>query len=368
MSVPFAARTSKGSMTALRTTFYSYKGGVGRTLALLNVAALLAANGRKVVAVDLDLEAPGFGLSSLTRVLRDAQPLGATDLLHDRFHGGAAELRSFCYQPTQLLGEIGENLWLMPSGLQSDWLIPLIPQLYREPRTAADELFNLLYEEIDHTFNPDFILFDSRTGRADIAGVALLQLAQVVFAMCGLNEQNVIGMGQVLKDLREREKPDWPSPLMLLGIGPIPREVDSQNVALTVTPQQEPVLSPRLEVLEPPAATSSGMERLLRKRIDDIKNQLMKPIQDHFARKMTQRFPGVAEEDLLHLFPYDPAVPIGSELIVPVQANREADQFPFSLSLIKAYERLANVVALAGPNGLGLWPRTRPRERNDGNL
>jgi len=101
-------------MSALRTTFYSYKGGVGRTLALLNVATLLASNGRKVVAVDLDLEAPGFGLSSLTRVLRDGQPLGATDLLHDRFHGGAADLQSFCYQPTQLLGEIAENLWLMP--------------------------------------------------------------------------------------------------------------------------------------------------------------------------------------------------------------------------------------------------------------
>ena len=41
-------------------TFYSYKGGVGRTLALANVAALLATWGRRVLCIDWDLEAPGL--------------------------------------------------------------------------------------------------------------------------------------------------------------------------------------------------------------------------------------------------------------------------------------------------------------------
>jgi Flp pilus assembly CpaE family ATPase len=41
-------------------TFYSFKGGVGRTTALTHVAWILAMRGRKVVAVDLDLEAPGL--------------------------------------------------------------------------------------------------------------------------------------------------------------------------------------------------------------------------------------------------------------------------------------------------------------------
>src|SRR5712691_630123 len=41
-------------------TFYSYKGGVGRTMALANVAVLLARWGYKVLAVDWDLEAPGL--------------------------------------------------------------------------------------------------------------------------------------------------------------------------------------------------------------------------------------------------------------------------------------------------------------------
>ena len=41
-------------------TFYSYKGGTGRTLLLANLARLAASLGRKVVALDFDLEAPGL--------------------------------------------------------------------------------------------------------------------------------------------------------------------------------------------------------------------------------------------------------------------------------------------------------------------
>ena len=62
--------------------FYSYKGGVGRTMALANVAWALAEEHQlRVVAVDWDIEAPGlhgyFGIED-----RDVQP-GLMDLLHE---------------------------------------------------------------------------------------------------------------------------------------------------------------------------------------------------------------------------------------------------------------------------------------------
>lgn len=41
-------------------SFYSYKGGTGRTLLVANVGVLLARLGLRVVLVDLDLEAPGL--------------------------------------------------------------------------------------------------------------------------------------------------------------------------------------------------------------------------------------------------------------------------------------------------------------------
>src|SRR5215212_1751660 len=41
-------------------TFYSYKGGTGRSMALANVAWILASAGKRVLAIDWDLEAPGL--------------------------------------------------------------------------------------------------------------------------------------------------------------------------------------------------------------------------------------------------------------------------------------------------------------------
>jgi tetratricopeptide (TPR) repeat protein len=41
-------------------TFYSYKGGTGRSMVLANVAWILASNGKRVLVIDWDLEAPGL--------------------------------------------------------------------------------------------------------------------------------------------------------------------------------------------------------------------------------------------------------------------------------------------------------------------
>lgn len=41
-------------------TFYSFKGGVGRSMAVANVASLLAKWGFSILIVDFDLEAPGI--------------------------------------------------------------------------------------------------------------------------------------------------------------------------------------------------------------------------------------------------------------------------------------------------------------------
>ena len=41
-------------------TFYSYKGGTGRSMALANFAWIQAASGKKVLVIDWDLEAPGL--------------------------------------------------------------------------------------------------------------------------------------------------------------------------------------------------------------------------------------------------------------------------------------------------------------------
>src|SRR5579863_9554126 len=66
-------------------TFYSYKGGTGRTMALANVAWLLASSGKRVLAVDWDLESPGlpryFNPFLSAEAVRDAP--GVIDLIRE---------------------------------------------------------------------------------------------------------------------------------------------------------------------------------------------------------------------------------------------------------------------------------------------
>jgi len=65
-------------------TFYSYKGGVGRSMAVANIGAWLSELGLRVVLVDFDLEAPGlesYFASLGTDVERVSDSIGLIDVL-----------------------------------------------------------------------------------------------------------------------------------------------------------------------------------------------------------------------------------------------------------------------------------------------
>src|SRR5258708_6648994 len=62
-------------------TFYSFKGGVGRTTALVNLAFALARRGMRMLLWDLDLEAPGFTEMPVFSRIRDQIAGGTLDLL-----------------------------------------------------------------------------------------------------------------------------------------------------------------------------------------------------------------------------------------------------------------------------------------------
>jgi MinD-like ATPase involved in chromosome partitioning or flagellar assembly len=62
-------------------TFYSYKGGVGRTLTLVNVAVSLVRYGHSVFIWELDLEAPGLLHMPFFEPLRKRATGGTVDLI-----------------------------------------------------------------------------------------------------------------------------------------------------------------------------------------------------------------------------------------------------------------------------------------------
>ncbi|AUX22420.1 uncharacterized protein SOCEGT47_029230 [Sorangium cellulosum] len=320
----------------LKVTFYSYKGGVGRTLAMLNVAALLAQRGRRVLVVDFDLEAPGLGLSALTRAeaeqLAGARP-GVSDFLLDRWASSATPMSAYVYPA--LTERFGERLHVMTAGTRAGELARKIEALFREPQGDPAHLFVLLLSEIEAFIAPDYVFFDSRTGLADVAGVCTMELPDVVVAVSGLNEQNIGGMEGALAQMREYWTAVSRAVATLLVLSPVPREAD-------LAPRGGKVESIRnvfRSLLDQPIELAAAMQRHpLGARIHEAQARLLAPLIQELPR-IQPRFPRLEREDLLHMLEYDPRVPLGDVLL--------GDP---GVTLASQYQLLARSIARATAN------------------
>ena len=187
-------------------TFYSYKGGVGRTMALVNVAAELVRRGRKVLVVDFDLEAPG--LETYER-LRSKQPHAGmvefvTQFMRTR---QAPDVRDFLY-PTEPIGTKGGQLWVMPAGRRDsayrEALVNLSwKRLYHD--FMGFEFFEDTKKQWEEDLKPDYVLIDSRTGETDVLGICTRQLPDTVVVLFIPDEQNLAGLEPVCRRIRREE-------------------------------------------------------------------------------------------------------------------------------------------------------------------
>ena len=184
------------------TTFYSFKGGVGRTMALVNAAVTLALRGRRVLAVDFDVEAPGLDTFDVLKT-REEVP-GVIDFVTRYLESGQAPDVADYIGECPDIGDEGGGLWIMPSGKsdsyaanfnQVDWA-----ELY--DRHDGYLLFEDLKEQWNRVVRPDYVLIDSRTGHTDTCGICTRQLPDSVVVLFFPNEQNLRGLTEVVGDIR----------------------------------------------------------------------------------------------------------------------------------------------------------------------
>jgi MinD-like ATPase involved in chromosome partitioning or flagellar assembly len=173
-------------MTGTIVTFYSYKGGVGRSFTLANVAVLLARWGHRVLVIDWDLEAPGLHeyFAPLPR-----KPIGGViDLAYDFLAGAEAPSAH-----TIRLGIEDGRVSLLAAGRQDDNYTGRVQgidwaDLYERGFAAFLERCRAEWTE-----NYDFVLIDSRTGISDIAGICTAHLPDRLVVLFTANEQSVKG-------------------------------------------------------------------------------------------------------------------------------------------------------------------------------
>ena len=207
-------------------TFYSYKGGVGRSFLLANVGAQLAIWGYRVLLVDWDLEAPGIHLyfdSYLDKPIQN----GLLELIEDESSSKSPDWRNYLTEVNTPQAKV--PLQLLSAGCQDDSYIGRVQKIDWEKLYADQDLGNFL-EKMRNEWKEefDFILIDSRTGITDTGGICTVQMPDILTLVFTSNHQNLNGVIDVSRkviDQRNRLPFDRPG-LMVL---PIPSRIDSRD-------------------------------------------------------------------------------------------------------------------------------------------
>ena len=210
-------------MTANRegtvVTFYSYKGGTGRTMALANTAWILASNGYRVLAVDWDLEAPGlhrFFHPFLDLAALEATP-GLINLITEyqtEVRRPADRERDWHREYARVRPHATSLNWSFPKGGSLDFLSA--GRRNRDYQSTVGKMdWDDFYERFkggqffdamraDMRKHYDYTLIDSRTGLSDIADICTVQMPQVLVVCFTLSDQSIEGASSVARDIEER--------------------------------------------------------------------------------------------------------------------------------------------------------------------
>jgi cellulose biosynthesis protein BcsQ len=187
-------------VSGLITTFYSYKGGVGRSFLLANVAALLSRWGYSVLCVDWDIEAPGMDEYFRPWLTQPETP-GLAELVATFSEGGSPDWRNFvsnlklpgCEVPLSVMTSGIPNATFMSRVQTINWR-----DLY--DNSGFGMFLEAVREQWKETY--DFILVDSRTGITDIGGICTVHLPDLLLFVFTANRQSLDGVIRVVQQAK----------------------------------------------------------------------------------------------------------------------------------------------------------------------
>ncbi len=225
--------------------FYSFKGGVGRTNLVMNMAYYLAREqGACVGLMDLDLEAPGLSVAPPLRPVANASGslevpdqgivdflkrfvenqdniLNIVDIFYETQLGHANTNGSIFLAPAlSIAGESSAQKPLL-NGLQPrhgeiyQWLTQASPKTSSIPK-IGEQIFDVMVKKIEAglyrtTKNNqekqrpfDYLLVDLRTGMTELLDISVGHLFDRLVIVSGLNTQNETGLFLALERLKEK--------------------------------------------------------------------------------------------------------------------------------------------------------------------
>jgi MinD-like ATPase involved in chromosome partitioning or flagellar assembly len=216
-------------------TFYSYKGGTGRSMALANVAWLLAMSGSRVLVIDWDLEAPGIH-RYFHPFLQDKDLLnseGLLDFVENLAAQSATATTDLKVDMVDVVNYIQPLEWprddesagerSAPDSMALDWKrfpprgrIDLMGAGRQGPayarklatfnwiefyeRLGGRRLLGMAREQLRGIY--DYVLIDSRTGVSDTSGICTVEMPDTLVVCFTLNDQSIMGASAVAESVR----------------------------------------------------------------------------------------------------------------------------------------------------------------------
>jgi tetratricopeptide (TPR) repeat protein len=201
-------------------TFYSFKGGAGRTMALANVAWILASQGLKVLVVDWDLDSPG--LHRYFHPFLDPRKIVATpgvvELISDYiwaatssedrpgdWHLPYAEILTHAVSINWDGFPEGATLDFVSAGRQNRDYSSAVASVDWDnfyDRLGGGQFFDALRASMKQHY--DYTLIDSRTGLSDIADICTVHLPDILVDCFTLNDQSIEGAAGVARSIDQR--------------------------------------------------------------------------------------------------------------------------------------------------------------------
>jgi tetratricopeptide (TPR) repeat protein len=217
-------------------TFYSYKGGTGRTMALANVAWILAAAGKRVLVADWDLEAPGLHkfFAPFLDVRRTVDAPGVIDLIRE-YEDHVMHERPLEDGDDSWLDDLarvqrhtikinwdfpdGGRLDLLTAGRQNSAYAAALGSLDWDnfyDRLNGGKFLDAVAGHIRSTY--DYALIDSRTGFSDVADICTQHLPDTLVDCFTLSNQGIDGAAQVARAVSMYSKRDGRRTIRILPV------------------------------------------------------------------------------------------------------------------------------------------------------
>jgi tetratricopeptide (TPR) repeat protein len=243
-------------------SFFSFKGGVGRTALLMSVAARWAMQGKRVLAVDFDISAPGLSLLPCLKEWLDPvwKDCGVGDALDPFYRTVDLDGPLDFVAPTKLIRRVeppsgkiwgpGGGLYAIAAGrtdlatVAGRETVDAIPD---EVPRRADTRFQRGLRDLAQGWREDlaawrtpddgapldYVLIDCRTGFPELIDLSLGYLADRMVVLSGLNEQNQRGLRLTLRALTQQDeatviKPGELRDKLTVVLTPVPNEPSAE--------------------------------------------------------------------------------------------------------------------------------------------